>query len=88
MLSNNQLKNVCLAWEGSAKTCRFLESRPSGHQCMKLRPEAQQINIKVNEFLSNCKKKGLDPTTQGAPLGDNCQGCLVLKSIQVGQKDT
>jgi hypothetical protein len=87
-LSQKQLEDVCLLYGGNYKTCRYLRPDDSnyGHyQCCKLRPkEKTKIDLKIKEWFRSCKKKGLDPTTQGAPLGDNCAGYPILQIIEVG----
>ena len=88
MLSQNQLENVCLAWDHTAKTCRYLrqdDTDSTKWYCLKHRKrEKQKIDEKVQEFLQECQNKGIDPTNGHLPLGDNCTGYPVLKFVEQG----
>lgn len=88
MLSQKQLENVCLAWDQSAKTCRYLrqdDNDPQKWYCLKHRQrEKKKIDDKVQEFLHECLSKGVDPLIGHLPLGDNCGGYPVLKYVVQG----
>lgn len=87
-LSKKQLEDVCLVYGGDYRTCRYLQDDANNYgdyQCFKLRPtEKAKIDLKVKEFMRTSKKKGVDPRSQGAPLGNNCKGYPILQQIEVG----
>lgn len=88
VLSQKQLKDVCMLWGGDSRTCRYLRDDDANYgtyYCYKLRPaEKKKIDLKVREFIRDCKNQKKDPHTAGVPLGDNCSGYPVLKVIQQG----
>jgi hypothetical protein len=91
MLSKKQLDVVCMLGCGDSRECRYLRDEPAMHgvyNCYKLRPnEKKKIDLKVEEYIRDAKKKGKNPYEDGVPLGDNCPGQLILKSIETGMKD-
>ncbi|MHA1948704.1 MAG: hypothetical protein ACW99G_03060 [Candidatus Thorarchaeota archaeon] len=91
MLSKNQLSVVCMLGCGDSRECRYLRDEPhiSGvYNCCKLRPnEKKKIDLKVEEYIRNAKKKGKNPYEDAVPLGDNCPGQLILKHIETGLPD-
>lgn len=86
-LSINQINNVCLCNAGN-KTCRYLyndDLDDSKWFCHKLRPiEKTKIDHAIEEFLEDCKKRKINPNKLNKPLGDNCDGYLLLKHIKQG----
>lgn len=86
-LSKKQLQDVCMLYSGS-QMCRYLsqdDADPSKWNCLKHRPiEKKKIDDKIDQFLAECKKKGIDATKQHVPLGDNCGGYPLLKNIEQG----
>jgi hypothetical protein len=88
MLSQKQLEHVCLAWDQSSKTCRYLrqdDNDPQKWYCLKHRlREKNKIDEKVQEYLEECLSKGIDPDNGVMPLGDNCSGYSVLKHVVQG----
>lgn len=88
MLSSKQLSDVCMADSGDHRTCRYLrvdELDSSKFYCYKLRSqEKQKLDTKLKDFIRDCKKKNIDPTTTGVPMSDNCPGYPVLRVIQQG----
>ncbi len=82
MLSKKHLNNVCMLGR-QHKECRYLESDDfdyNKYYCQKHRPnEKKKIDIKLNAFVAECKRKGLDLAKQSKPLGDNCSGYALLK---------
>lgn len=81
-LSLKQVQDVCSHLQGASQ-CRFLAEDDQIHgkyYCLKLlahqRPE---IDKEVAEFTKKCKTRGVDPTTMGFPLGNNCDGYRFLK---------
>lgn len=91
MLSKKQLEVVCMLGCGDSRECRYLRDEPQSYDmynCYKMRPnEKKKIDLKVEEYLRDCKKKGTDPYAQGVPLGDNCPGQPILKHITTGLPD-
>jgi hypothetical protein len=87
-LTTKQLKDVCLLWSGTTQ-CRYLDEDDDGKGnvvsiCKKLSPLKTTIDEEVDLFLVDMKKNSQDPTKQGVPLGDNCQGYVVFKSKAQG----
>lgn len=84
MLSKNQLSHVCLL-HGGEDQCRYLSQDELHYDkwyCLKCRPvEKAIIDDKVSEDLK--KQKSNSPRAV-KPLGDNCAGYPILKSIQQG----
>ena len=86
MLTDKQLNDVCLLYQDNNQ-CRYLDEDPRTWQyhCMKHRKYRQEeLDEKVDEFIIECRKKGVDPDAQGFPMGDNCAGFPVLKSLMQG----
>jgi hypothetical protein len=86
-LSKNHVKNVCLLNCGS-KTCRYLhndEFDSSKFHCLKLRPiEKNKIDEATENFIANCKMKKINPKLIDKPIGNNCEGFLLLRNIKQG----
>jgi ribosomal protein S10 len=85
MLSKKHLEDVCLCRSGSL-TCRFLSMESwDKFVCVKLRPiEKKKIDARVADIIQEAKKNGIDPAAANRPLGDNCQGYPLLKTIEQG----
>lgn len=86
-LSQKHLNNVCLLGKGS-KTCRYLyndDLNQSKWYCNKLRPiEKSKIDVSIDNFIFDCKKRKINPNELERPLGNNCEGFLLLKNIKQG----
>lgn len=86
-LSKNHIKDVCLKDQGS-KTCRYLcydDLDSTKFYCQKLRPiEKAKIDEDLDQHLSECKKRKINPKALNKPLGDNCDGYLLLKNVKQG----
>lgn len=87
MLSKKHLADICLAGQG-CEVCRYLfqdEFDWTKYNCIKLRPiEKAKIDAKIEDYLKECKRKGVDPQKQLTPIGDNCSGYPVLKTLEQG----
>ena len=68
--------------------CRYCETNYGTNGlvviCLKRTPKKKIIDAQVKSFVTDCVKKGIDPQKQGRPMGDNCQGYLMLRNIQQG----
>ena len=87
MLSQKQLRDICLMFIGDYRQCRYLKEDNLAWQwyCVKhKKTEKKRINEAVDEFLEHCKEQGCDPHQQGVALGDNCSGYPILKYITQG----
>jgi len=87
MLSLKQIQNVCLAFNGNSKRCRYLardEIDPTKWYCLKKSSKKTEIDDSVTDLIKDYKKKGNDPKKAGIPLGDNCDGYPILKHIEQG----
>lgn len=87
MLSRKHLQDVCLLYSGDARRCRFAtqdESDYSKWYCLKLTSRRKDIDVEVADFIKESRRKGQDPTKANLPLGDNCAGYPVLRSIEQG----
>lgn len=86
-LSQKQLQDVCML-HGQSDACRYLgedDNDASKHYCLKKRQsDKSRIDKRVNQYIADCKSKGVDPYAQNIPLGDNCKGYPVLKVINQG----
>lgn len=86
-LSKKQVKDVCLFNCGS-KSCRYLttdELDSSKFYCLKLRPiEKNKIDDSIEQLMSDCKKRKINPKSIGKAMGDNCEGFLLLKNVKQG----
>jgi hypothetical protein len=86
-LSLKQLQDVCLLYSGNYKRCRYLaqdDTDSTKWYCLKKSSKRSDIDDETYEFLKELKKKGLDASKQGIPLGDNCDGFPILKHIDQG----
>jgi hypothetical protein len=86
-LSLKQLNDVCLFPNTNYKRCRYLgqdDIDGSKWYCMKKTAKRAEIDDESNEYLADCHKKGIDPRSQSVPLGDNCPGYPILKTIEQG----
>jgi hypothetical protein len=87
MLSLKQLQDVCLV-HGGSQQCRYLfqdDNQWDRWYCKKKRPvEKAKIDKKADEMVAECLKKKVDPDKHGFPLGDNCAGYPVLKTVPQG----
>ena len=80
MLSSNHLKDVCLINETSQQ-CRYLaedEVDPLKMYCLKKSSKAKEVDIEVEEFLYEMRRRGHDPKKENTPLGNNCSGYPIL----------
>lgn len=86
MLSAKQLKDICLLNSGS-KQCRYLaedESDSRKYYCLKKSHRSKEVDIEVEDFLQEMKRKGKDPKKENTPLGDNCSGYIILRHKEQG----
>lgn len=87
MLSQKQLTDVCLLYDPTYKQCRYLsrdENDYSKHYCLKRTAKANDIDVELDDFIRDTRKKGKDPKKENVPLGDNCKGYPLLRNIQQG----
>lgn len=87
MLSRKQLHNVCLYSDKTSKRCRYLiqdETDYSKFYCQKLTPKASVIDVKLDQFIEGCRRKGLDPYKENIALGNNCSGYPFLRNLEQG----
>lgn len=87
MLSQKQLKDICLAHDPTYRQCRYLaqdENDYTKYYCLKCSAKAKDIDIDLAEFIDEVRKKGKDPRKENVPLGDNCNGYPVLRHIEQG----
>lgn len=90
MLTELQLEQVCLAYCGSSKCCRYLhadEDDSAKFVCVKLKKsEKKKIDQKIDSFVSDSVHHGVDPNSRpdSMPMGDNCPGYLLLRYVEQG----
>jgi len=87
MLSKKQLQNICMQNSRTSKRCRYLaqdDTDSTKYYCVKQSSKKDEIDVDLEEFIEESKKKGHDPYKQGIPLGDNCPGYPILKYIEQG----
>ncbi len=86
-LSRKQLQDICMLFCGDHRQCRYLAEDDADHNkwyCLKHTSKKSKIDNRIDAFVKDCKKKGVDPNGQGIPLGDNCSGYPILKIIEQG----
>lgn len=87
-LSQKQLQDVCLLYIGDHRQCRYLAQDDTDSRkwyCLKKKgTDKATIDNRIKQFEEDCRKKGIDPKSQGIPLGDNCGGYVVLKQVEQG----
>lgn len=87
-LSQKQLQDVCMLHSGDHRQCRYLaqdDNDPRKWYCLKQKKtDKATIDNRIKQFVDDCKKKSIDPKSQGIPLGDGCDGYTVLKHIEQG----
>lgn len=87
MLSKKQLADVCLLGQMSYETCRYCRRDPIDYAkwyCVKYSKKDQgKIDKKTYDLFIDCDKKGISPYSS-VPLGDNCDGYPLLKTIVQG----
>jgi len=86
MLSLKQLKDVCLLNAGHNQ-CKYLaedETDSKKHYCLKKSPKAKEVDIEVEDFLREMRRKGKDPKKESIPIGDNCSGYIILRHKEQG----
>jgi hypothetical protein len=84
-LSKLQLTDQCLAFENTADKCRYCAQDDddwSKYHCLKKTSRKTTIDIEVEEFIREVRKKGGDPYKDNLPLGDNCAGYPIMKHIE------
>lgn len=87
MLSKKQLEDVCLIGDNSYKRCRYLSQDETDYTkwyCLKRSSKANDIDVELEDFIRDSKKKNRDPRLDNVPLGDNCAGYPILRHIHQG----
>ena len=88
LLSKKQLTDVCLLGAMSYDTCRYCQRDAIDYMkwyCVKLYERDQKkIDKKIYDYLIDCDQKGISPYASNVPLGDNCSGYPLLKTIEQG----
>lgn len=85
-LSQRQVEDVCLLYKG-ADQCRYLEEDDTNYGkyiCRKMTPDRAQIDDRVDKYIEECKKDGVDPNQNYYAIGDNCTGYRPFKDILQG----
>jgi len=86
-LSLKQLQDVCLLYVNDSRKCKYLaedDSDKNLHYCLKKSSKKIEIDDESVDLLNDLKKKGINPHSQGMPLGDNCPGYPILRYIKQG----
>ena len=87
MLSQKQLEDVCLI-DRESDACRYLMPdllKYGVWHCTKCKKvEKKRTDDKIELFVLECLKKGLDPAATQVAMGDNCAGYPMLKYIEQG----
>lgn len=87
MLSQKQLRDVCLVYDTTFQKCRYLSQDENDYTkfyCLKKTARANDIDVELDDFIRDTRKKGKDPRKENVPLGDNCQGYPLLRHINQG----
>lgn len=86
MLSQNQVNNICLPYNGY-KCCRYLvEDDNTGDFlcCKKIQNLKDDIDERVDKHIASAARNNYSLEVLGKPVGDNCSGYLYLKSVLQG----
>jgi len=86
MLSTKQLKDVCLIG-GTSERCRYLAEDETDHlkyYCLKKSSKAKDVDIEVEDFIKDMKRRGKDVSKENIPIGNNCSGYPVLRYKEQG----
>jgi len=78
---------VCLVNENTYEQCRYLvqdENDYTKYYCIKKSPKAHDIDVEIDDFIKDAKKKGKDPLNENVPMGDNCAGYPILRFLEQG----
>lgn len=85
-LSYKHLKDVCLLELDDSKTCRYLYNDDLDENkwyCCKLKEDLKsKVDKEINSFISRSDLKSLEKSKK--PMGDNCSGYPILKTISQG----
>lgn len=87
MLSQKQLRDVCLVYDGTYARCRYLAQDETDYTkwyCLKKSPKAKEIDVEISDFVKEARKKGKDPRKENVALGDNCQGYPIMRYLEQG----
>lgn len=89
MLSLNHIHKFCFGDISNPSTkCRYLERDDfdnSKHYCLKLVPlKKVLIDREVADFSQKMRRNGAAQGVEMAPLGDNCNGYIKLRSVPQG----
>lgn len=87
MLSRNHLLDVCLVNQNSHIKCRYLaedENDLGKFYCLKKSIRAKEIDLEVNDFLLDLKRRGRTPDQENVPIGNNCGGYVLLRHKEQG----
>jgi len=86
-LSKKQLTDVCLLGSMSYETCRYCQRDSIDYKkwyCVKhYKKDQEKIDKKIYKYFIECGQKGISPYSN-VPLGDNCSGYPLLKTIEQG----
>lgn len=91
-LTERQIKDVCDIYGGSNR-CRYMDEEliedSNGdlnivYVCRRKSPDKQAIDQQLIAQIADCKSNGVDPHDAGIPMGDNCDGYVVLKTKPQG----
>lgn len=86
MLSLKHLKDVCLLNKGFQQ-CKYLaedENDSKKFYCLKKSPKSKEVDIEVDDFLQEMKRKRKDPKKENTPIGNNCSGYPILRHKEQG----
>lgn len=87
MLSHKHLQDICLLYDGTHEKCRYLaqdEMDYSKYYCLKKSKKGAEIDVELDDFVKETRKKGKDPRKENIPLGDNCSGYPILRYLEQG----
>ena len=87
MLSQKHLRDVCLYSDHTYKRCRYVSQDENDYTkwyCLKKSSKGRDIDVELDDFVREVRRKGKDPTVENVPLGDNCAGYPVLRHVEQG----
>lgn len=87
MLSKKHVQDVCMVNSIDVRRCRFLVEDDTNFgrwHCLKLTSRRSIIDVELETFVKESRRKGQDPYKSNLPFGDNCGGYPIMRTIEQG----
>jgi hypothetical protein len=83
MLSQKQLSVYCQPY-GVSNRCRYLAEEGRKFFCVKKSAYKSKIDKEIENTIKTLKADGKKPEKEGIPLGNHCEGFILLKNVEQG----